>query len=110
MSLSLGSACCFGLSTERAAFRRKDRLNFAVSKPEIARLKSDSLKSAEQSNVPAVYLDLLKNLTVDKRIWGLAIVVLFLGCFGNDVWLYPVCNFCSSLALANEFNKIFNCS
>ena len=74
----------------------------------ISRLKSDSLKSAEQSNVPAVYLDLLKILNVDKRIWGLAIDVLFLGCFGNDVWLYPVWNICSSLALANEFNKIFH--
>ena len=57
---------CFGLSNEGAAFRHKDRFNFAVSKPEIARLKSDPLKSAEQSNVPAVYLDLLKILSVDK--------------------------------------------
>ena len=65
VSLSLGSACCFGLSNEGAAFRRRDRFNFAVSKPEIARLKSDPLKSAEQSNVPAVYLDLLRILSVD---------------------------------------------
>ena len=108
VSLSLGSACCFGLTNEGAAFRRKDRFNFAVSKPEIARLKSDPLKSAEQSNVPAIYLDLLKILSVDKRIWGLAIAVLFPGCFGKDAWLYSVWNFCSSLALENEFKKIFH--
>ena len=108
VSLSLGSACCFGLSNEGEAFRRKDRFNLAVSKPEIARLKSDPLKSAVKSNLPAVYLDLLKIFSVDKRIWGLAIAVLFLGCFGNDAWLYPVWNFCGSLALANEFNKIFH--
>ena len=51
------------------------------------------------SNVTALYLDLLKIISVDLRILGLAIAVLCLGYLGNVAWLYLVWNFgfCSPL-------------
>ena len=49
VSLTCDSACCFGLSTEGGAFHHKNCFTLAVAKPEIPRLKSDSLRSAEQA-------------------------------------------------------------